>query len=58
MNPNQTQVALSEQSVQPIASISSLQNIGLKLMSFTPQERLKTLRQQNKQVRDFLETFH
>jgi len=58
MNTNQSQVTLSEQSVQQVTSITSLQSIGVKLMSSTTQERLKTLRQQHIQVRDLLETFH
>lgn len=58
MNTNQSQGTLSEQSVQQVTSITSLQSIGVKLMSSTTQERLKTLRQQHIQVRDLLETFH
>ena len=58
MNTNQSQVTLSEQSVQQVTSITSLQSIGVKLMSSTTQERLKTLRQQHIQVLDLLETFH
>jgi len=58
MNTNQSQVISSDQSVQEVTSIASLQSIGVKLMSSTMQERLKYLRQQHIQVRDLLETFH
>lgn len=58
MNTNQSQVISSDQSVQEVTSIASLQSIGVKLMSSSMQERLKNLRQQHMQVRDLLETFH
>jgi hypothetical protein len=58
MNTNQSQVISSDQSVQEVTSIASLQSIGVKLMSSTMQERLKNLRQQHIKVRDLLETFH
>ena len=58
MNTNQSQVISSDQSVQEVTSIASLQSIGVKLMSSSMQERLKNLRQQHIQVRDLLETFH
>jgi len=58
MNTNQSQVISSDQSVQEVTNIASLQSIGVKLMSSSMQDRLKNLRQQHIQVRDLLETFH